>query len=336
MAAALDFNGGFNNNNNTFTFCCFYCKSMTTSFRYGWSLSDGTLAKLCFQCGFLYESGTFCSTFHAGTTGWRQCIICRKHVHCECIASAKDIFMMNNGGVCCIGCAKKYLLPAAEDNTEHKPVNDCPPLLFAWNNSIASQSMDHPFNAMATAANESNQMVMCGAQMEEQTPVIIGGGSSSTAMNDNVNGCCLFVSPQTGLIRFLNYYQMKEQQYLKDLGYPNSSITPMFKKILSATDAKAKSGRLVIPTKGARSHFPELSDDERCKRLEILDITGRIWKLSYRFWENNRGRIYVLGGLKDYITMWKWQVGEQVTFYRIDPEDKYLIVTEKEFPASSS
>ncbi|MED6136867.1 hypothetical protein PIB30_059782 [Stylosanthes scabra] len=110
----------------------------------------------------------------------------------------------------------------------------------------------------------------------------------------------------------------------------------MFKKILSATDAKAKSGRLVIPTKGARSHFPELNDDQRCMRLDIFDITGRIWELSYRFWENNRGRIYVLGGLKEYISMWKWQVGEQVTFYRIDPENKYLIVTEKEFPASSS
>ncbi|MED6136866.1 hypothetical protein PIB30_059781 [Stylosanthes scabra] len=232
MAAALNFNGGFNNN-NTVTFYCFYCKSMTTSFRCGWPLSDGTLAKLCFQCGFLYESGTFCSTFHATIAGWKQCIVCRKHLHCECIVSAKDIFVMNTGGVCCIGCAKKYLLPAAEDSTEHKPVNDCPPLL-AWSNpNNASQSMDHPSNAMVASANESNQMVICGAQMEEQTPVIIGGGSSSTAMNDNAllssennnlgkqpntTGCCLFVSPQTGLIRFLNYYQMKEQQYLKDLG----------------------------------------------------------------------------------------------------------------------
>ncbi|XP_072080930.1 B3 domain-containing transcription factor VAL3-like [Arachis hypogaea] len=88
-------------------------------------------------------------------------------------------------------------------------------------------------------------------------------------------------------------------------------MTPMFKKVLSATDTKVKSGRLVIPTKGARAYLPELEDKQRCILLEILDTKGNIWKLSYRFWENNRGRIYVLGGLKAYITIWKWQVGDQ-------------------------
>ncbi|XLT05219.1 hypothetical protein HN51_043968, partial [Arachis hypogaea] len=308
---------------------------------------------------YLYDSGAFCTTFHAGLAGWKACLICKKYLHCGCIVSEKDIFVMNFGGVCCLVCAKKYLLPAEDETDEDKPVNDCPPLL-TWNNSSANQSMDRPSNETKTgdgcfsrrnstmaAPNEStHQMVISGAQCKQKNAVL-GGGSSSTAMYNassslsenngtqpNHSGSCLYVSPQTGLIRFLNFGQMKEQQYLKDLGFLNSTMTPMFKKVLSATDTKVKSGRLVIPTKGARAYLPELEDKQRCILLEILDTKGNIWKLSYRFWENNRGRIYVLGGLKAYITIWKWQVGDQVTFYRIEPENKYLIVTEKELPVS--
>nr|XP_029150728.1 uncharacterized protein LOC112769742 [Arachis hypogaea] len=229
---------------------------------------------------YLYDSGAFCTTFHAGLAGWKACLICKKYLHCGCIVSEKDIFVMNFGGVCCLVCAKKYLLPAEDETDEDKPVNDCPPLL-TWNNSSANQSMDRPSNETKTgdgcfsrrnstmaAPNEStHQMVISGAQCKQKNAVL-GGGSSSTAMYNassslsenngtqpNHSGSCLYVSPQTGLIRFLNFGQMKEQQYLKDLGFLNSTMTPMFKKVLSATDTKVKSGRLVIPTKGARGYI---------------------------------------------------------------------------------
>ncbi|GLJ11348.1 hypothetical protein SUGI_0153440 [Cryptomeria japonica] len=74
----------------------------------GWRLSCGGAAKLCRICASLYDEHTFCNTFHLHDDGWRPCKLCKKLIHCGCIASIHlfvfDDTASGGGGIHCLDC----------------------------------------------------------------------------------------------------------------------------------------------------------------------------------------------------------------------------------------
>ncbi|CAL0310129.1 unnamed protein product [Lupinus luteus] len=104
---------------------CFYCNSETATIKNGWQLYGGDLARLCESCCSAYEDGSFCSRFHRGENGWRDCALCGKMLHCGCIISLKEIVLMDFGGICCLDCGNKYLIRVV-----NMPMNDCPDLRY--------------------------------------------------------------------------------------------------------------------------------------------------------------------------------------------------------------
>ncbi|XP_042014730.1 B3 domain-containing transcription repressor VAL1-like [Salvia splendens] len=84
------------------------CRGTTSSdSKKGWSLKSGGFAGLCYKCGSAYENSVYCETYHQDESGWRECRICGKIVHCGCIASKHLFEYMEFGGVACITCAKR-------------------------------------------------------------------------------------------------------------------------------------------------------------------------------------------------------------------------------------
>ncbi|KAL1545098.1 B3 domain-containing transcription repressor VAL1-like isoform X1 [Salvia divinorum] len=84
------------------------CRGTTSSeWKKGWSLESGGFAKLCYRCGSSYENSVFCETFHLEESGWRECRICGKRIHCGCIASRYVHEYMDFGGVGCTTCLKR-------------------------------------------------------------------------------------------------------------------------------------------------------------------------------------------------------------------------------------
>ncbi|KAI3688576.1 hypothetical protein L2E82_46236 [Cichorium intybus] len=89
---------------------CFQCQDSTSNcFRDGWRLRNGERAHLCYQCACVYEEGRFCETFHSNDDGWRDCESCGKLVHCGCVVSFNQYFLLDFGGVICRECSKKNL-----------------------------------------------------------------------------------------------------------------------------------------------------------------------------------------------------------------------------------
>ncbi|XP_073138466.1 B3 domain-containing transcription repressor VAL1-like isoform X2 [Henckelia pumila] len=83
------------------------CRKTTSSeWKKGWSLKSGGFATLCYTCGSSYENSVFCETFHFKESGWRECKICGKTVHCGCTASKYLYEYMDFGGISCLSCAK--------------------------------------------------------------------------------------------------------------------------------------------------------------------------------------------------------------------------------------
>lgn len=103
----------------------------------------------------------------------------------------------------------------------------------------------------------------------------------------------------------------------------NSVITPLFEKMLSASDA-GRIGRLVLPKKCAEAYFPPISNPEGLP-LKMQDLKGKEWMFQFRFWPNNNSRMYVLEGVTPCIQSMQLQAGDTVTFSRIEPEGKLVM-----------
>ncbi|XP_027091324.1 B3 domain-containing transcription repressor VAL1 isoform X2 [Coffea arabica] len=87
---------------------------LTTSpeWKQGWGLKSGGFATLCSSCGTAYENLVFCEKFHLDEDGWRECKICRKRIHCGCVASKMLHEFLDFGGVGCITCVKQMDTPS--------------------------------------------------------------------------------------------------------------------------------------------------------------------------------------------------------------------------------
>ncbi|KAJ4977240.1 hypothetical protein NE237_002346 [Protea cynaroides] len=117
--------------------------------------------------------------------------------------------------------------------------------------------------------------------------------------------------------------RITDQELQQISGDSNSVITPLFEKMLSASDA-GRIGRLVLPKKCAEAYFPSISQPEGLP-LRVQDARGKEWVFQFRFWPNNNSRMYVLEGVTPCIQSMQLQAGDTVTFSRIDPEGKLVM-----------
>ncbi|KAL5757138.1 hypothetical protein ACOSQ2_021884 [Xanthoceras sorbifolium] len=120
------------------------------------------------------------------------------------------------------------------------------------------------------------------------------------------------------------YWPRITDQELQQLsGDLNSTIVPLFEKVLSASDA-GRIGRLVLPKACAEAYFPPISQSEGIP-LRIQDIKGKEWVFQFRFWPNNNSRMYVLEGVTPCIQSMQLRAGDTITFSRLDPGNKLIM-----------
>ncbi|XVF87570.1 hypothetical protein PTKIN_Ptkin18bG0131000 [Pterospermum kingtungense] len=123
---------------------------------------------------------------------------------------------------------------------------------------------------------------------------------------------------------FPRYWPRFTDQDLQQIsGDSNSIITPLFEKMLSASDA-GRIGRLVLPKKCAEAYFPPISQPEGLP-LKVQDSKGKEWVFQFRFWPNNNSRMYVLEGVTPCIQNMQLQAGDIVTFSRLEPGGKLVM-----------
>ncbi|XP_048135875.1 B3 domain-containing transcription repressor VAL1-like isoform X2 [Rhodamnia argentea] len=120
------------------------------------------------------------------------------------------------------------------------------------------------------------------------------------------------------------YWPRITDQELQQLsGDLNSTIIPLFEKVLSASDA-GRIGRLVLPKACAEAYFPPISQSEGIP-VRIQDVKGNEWTFQFRFWPNNNSRMYVLEGVTPCIQSMQLRAGDTVIFSRIDPGGKLIM-----------
>ncbi|KAI4356458.1 hypothetical protein L6164_000480 [Bauhinia variegata] len=105
---------------------------------------------------------------------------------------------------------------------------------------------------------------------------------------------------------------------------PEKNLRFLLQKVLKQSDV-GNLGRIVLPKKEAESHLPELEARDGIA-IAMEDIgTSRVWNMRYRYWPNNKSRMYLLENTGEFVRANGLQEGDFIVLYSDVKSGKYLI-----------
>ncbi|KAL4193634.1 hypothetical protein AMTRI_Chr06g177750 [Amborella trichopoda] len=105
---------------------------------------------------------------------------------------------------------------------------------------------------------------------------------------------------------------------------PEKNLKFLLQKVLKQSDV-GNLGRIVLPKKEAETHLPELEARDGIT-IAMEDIgTSRVWNMRYRFWPNNKSRMYLLENTGDFVRSNGLQEGDFIVIYSDTKCGKYMI-----------
>ncbi|CAN6186029.1 unnamed protein product [Urochloa humidicola] len=203
------------------------------------------------------------------------------------------------------------------------------------NRMEATSTMERPMLSPTTAISEGRELTTALSPFQHAQrarhfltrPPRVGEGAVFDPTKDIFPHLRVARPPAEGRGRnqlLPRYWPRITDQELQQIsGDSNSTIVPLFEKVLSASDA-GRIGRLVLPKACAEAYFPPISQPEG-RPLTIQDARGKEWHFQFRFWPNNNSRMYVLEGVTPCIQSLQLQAGDTVTFSRIEPGGKLVM-----------
>ncbi|KAL6217691.1 hypothetical protein ACLB2K_010908 [Fragaria x ananassa] len=106
----------------------------------------------------------------------------------------------------------------------------------------------------------------------------------------------------------------------------NKNLRFLLQKVLKQSDV-GNLGRIVLPKKEAETHLPELEARDGIS-IAMEDIgTSRVWNMrySFRYWPNNKSRMYLLENTGDFVRANGLQEGDFIVIYSDIKCNKYMI-----------
>ncbi|XP_047056900.1 B3 domain-containing protein LFL1-like [Lolium rigidum] len=88
-------------------------------------------------------------------------------------------------------------------------------------------------------------------------------------------------------------------------------------------------GRIILPKKEAEAYLPNLTSKEG-RSLCMHDLlNAELWTFKYRYWPNNKSRMYVLENTGSYVRTHNLRVGDFIMIYRDDDKNRFVIRAKK-------
>ncbi|PON37854.1 B3 DNA binding domain containing protein [Parasponia andersonii] len=88
----------------------------------------------------------------------------------------------------------------------------------------------------------------------------------------------------------------------------------LLKKELKNSDVGSL-GRIVLPKREAEEKLPTLFDKEGIQVVMRDIYSNREWSLRYKYWSNNKSRMYVLENTGDFVKQNGLEIGDSITLY---------------------
>ncbi|XP_068647038.1 B3 domain-containing transcription factor ABI3-like [Aristolochia californica] len=135
------------------------------------------------------------------------------------------------------------------------------------------------------------------------------------------------ISPDGTAVRHADGTAMQQRQIASDRrqGWKSEkNLRFLLQKVLKQSDV-GNLGRIVLPKKEAEMHLPEL-DARDGIAIQMEDIgTSRVWNMRYRYWPNNKSRMYLLENTGDFVRSNGLQEGDFIVIYSDAKCSKYMI-----------
>ncbi|XP_010939475.1 B3 domain-containing protein LFL1 [Elaeis guineensis] len=102
----------------------------------------------------------------------------------------------------------------------------------------------------------------------------------------------------------------------------------LLQKELSHSDASSL-GRIVLPKREAEAYLPVLTARDGIE-INMDDLeTFQVWTFKYRYWPNNKSRMYILDNTGDFVHTHGLQIGDFIMIYKDDHKDRLVIRAKK-------
>ncbi|KAH9553086.1 hypothetical protein CY35_09G101100 [Sphagnum magellanicum] len=110
----------------------------------------------------------------------------------------------------------------------------------------------------------------------------------------------------------------------KQQGLSTGTLVLLLHKLLQPSDVTSL-GRIVLPKKEAESCLPYLAVKEGMSlAMEDFD-TGKTWKVRYRYWPNNRSRMYLIENTGVFVRSHQLEEGDLLILYRNVERNKIVL-----------
>ncbi|KAL1218743.1 B3 domain-containing transcription factor LEC2 [Cardamine amara subsp. amara] len=119
----------------------------------------------------------------------------------------------------------------------------------------------------------------------------------------------------------------KEELY-RYFSFDNKKLRVLLVKHLKNSDVGSL-GRIVLPKREAEVNLPELSDKEGII-VEMRDVDSmKSWSFKYKFWSNNKSRMYVLENTGEFVKNYGVETGDSLTIYEDQSKNLYFSISRK-------
>ncbi|CAN8291045.1 unnamed protein product [Cochlearia groenlandica] len=107
--------------------------------------------------------------------------------------------------------------------------------------------------------------------------------------------------------------------------FDNKKLKVLLVKHLKNSDVGSL-GRIVLPKREAEGNLPQLIDKEGIM-IEMRDINSMYsWSFKYKFWSNNKSRMYVLENTGEFVNKNGVEIGDYFTIYEDESKNLYFSI----------
>ncbi|KAK9275254.1 hypothetical protein L1049_022516 [Liquidambar formosana] len=165
-----------------------------------------------------------------------------------------------------------------------------------------------------TVSSDGREIANMGASDKHELPPLRVNKVSNTRLADFPNSSDTLRTACSPM----NTYRPEDEKEIEGKGW-----LLLVRKELRNTDV-GNLGRIVLPKKEAEANLPPLvAKDGLVLRMEDT-IFSVNWKFKYRYWPNNRSRMYVMENTGDFVKMHKLQSGDYFIVYKEESSGKYI------------
>ncbi|PIA25704.1 hypothetical protein AQUCO_10800003v1 [Aquilegia coerulea] len=184
-------------------------------------------------------------------------------------------------------------------------------------------------NETRLIANDTN----CAITSQSPNPSWLYWPSSPSTTTSPSPSSMLISDPPPQLLPQGDQQTMQSQQFQRQTGLdrrqgfktgPEKNLKFLLQKVLKQSDV-GNLGRIVLPKKEAETYLPGLDARDGIS-IAMEDIgSSRIWNMRYRFWPNNKSRMYLLENTGEFVRSNGLQEGDFIVIYSDTKCGKYLI-----------